>query len=442
MLASRLTMSTVVFGAAGFLGQHVVKLLNDSRRNVLAAVRPGATHPFAEWGVPTCEVDLRKVQQVHDALRTADSVIFCAGRTFVRGMPTAEYELQNVNLVRSFIEALENRSDIRVVFTSSMSAIAGSRLPHSFTGTEDRSLACTDRLNPYDSAKVDCERLALAAAARGRNIVVLNPGYMLGPIASRQSGLSTTFLVEWFCLQASPFCINGGQSYCDVRDVAAAHVAALEHGQPGSRYVVGGFNLRTTDFYDELAQVTGISGPFRIPPLTAWVGAAIRDAIQCLMPSRLKYHVHRDFVRSLALFYFADSRRAEQDLSYQTRPIQNTLLQTIQSLYEYGQLPTDSFRFVTTMTPENSNRVLMLKQLADKSSYRQFLLKRFDDIYQICEQNVDLREALDQSLRLSVFHARRGRFEFSDSEHKLDLIALIDFVRLGILLARVTYINL
>ena len=420
-------MNTVVLGAAGFLGQHVVKLLSDSQRNVLAVVRPGSTHPFDAWGVPTCEVDLQNAQHVQDVLQTADSVIFCAGRTFVSGMPNAEYQRQNVKLVRSFIEAIENRSDIRVVFTSSMSAIAASRIPHPFAGTEDRSLSCTDRMSPYDWAKLDCERLALDAAERGRNIVILNPGYMLGPLATRQSGLSTTFLVEWFCLQTSPFYIDGGQSYCDVRDVAAAHVAALEQGQPGTRYAVGGSNLRTTDFYDELGQVTGINRPFRVRPLTAWVGAALGDVIQHLSRARLKNEVHRDFVRSLPLFYYADSRRAEQDLSYQHRPLQETLLQTIQSLYEFDRLPTDSFRFVTTMTTENSNRVLMLKQLANKSNYRQFLLKRFDDIYEICEQNIDLRKALDQSLRLSVFHSRRGRFEFIDSEHKQHVSVLRRF---------------
>jgi len=79
------------------------------------------------------------------------------------------------------------------------------------------------------------------------------------------------------------------------------------------------------------------------------------------------------------------------------------------------------------MTTENINRVLMLKQLATKSSYRQFLLKRFNDIYEICEQNIDLRKALDQSLKLSVFHARRGRFEFIDSEHKQHVSVLRRF---------------
>ena len=40
-----------------------------------------------------------------------------------------------------------------------------------------------------------------------------------------------------------PLHFGGGNNYVDVRDVAAGHLLAAEHGRAGERYILGGTNL-------------------------------------------------------------------------------------------------------------------------------------------------------------------------------------------------------
>ena len=46
-----------------------------------------------------------------------------------------------------------------------------------------------------------------------------------------------------------------------VREVARGHVAALEKGRPGERYILGGENLTLKQILDKLAAITGLPAP-------------------------------------------------------------------------------------------------------------------------------------------------------------------------------------
>jgi len=48
--------------------------------------------------------------------------------------------------------------------------------------------------------------------------------------------------------------LAGGINVVDVRDVATAHVEALERGRPGERYLVGGVNLSLRDLFALIAR--------------------------------------------------------------------------------------------------------------------------------------------------------------------------------------------
>src|SRR5207302_3531254 len=128
---------------------------------------------------------------------------------------------------------------MRVVFTSSLSAVGGSIEPCVYAEDGGRAGVREDLLNAYDRAKIICEELALASARRGNQIVILNPGLLLGPGAQATSNLAAPFQLLWLCQGKLPFYVNGGVTLCDVRDVARAHVAALTRGEAGRRCILG-----------------------------------------------------------------------------------------------------------------------------------------------------------------------------------------------------------
>ena len=405
-------MKVLIAGASGYLGEHVVRAAVEAGHDVAVCIR-GSQGPRFTDRVRRIEGDLNDVAFVGRALEGADAAIFCAGRNWQPGLADDEYLKQNVSIVEAFFAALAvSNPRARVVFTSSMSAVAGSEQPVVFTEDTGRDAVSTSRLSPYDRAKIECERIAGKAAAEGRQIVILNPGYMLGPGASPSSNVTTSFLVRWFCLRKTPAIVRrGGHTYCDVRDVARAHVTALAQGVTGSRYIVGGKNLGAVDFHRLMSQQTGLRVPMRVSARDAAAVMATLDGLSAATFGLWKNPVHRSFARSLSLYYWGDSSAAARDLGYRRRPIVATIRDTIADFVHRGMLP-DTFRFVAGMNDDNRDALLLLRELAQGHLHRAYLLSRLGDILAACRQNRQLNTTLDAALASGRFDPDRGRFRW------------------------------
>lgn len=202
-------MKILITGAAGYLGGHVVDAAREAGHQVAGFVRrSGADLPKS---AETIRGDLNDPSALRMALADADAVVFSAGRNWRPGLAIDQYVRQNVSIVENFFQALDAVNPAaRVVFTSSMSAVAGSEKPIVFDETTSRADVAEHLLNAYDRAKIECERLARAARSGGRNVVIVNPGLMLGPGVSPQTGITTTFLVHWHCLRKNPAIVAAG----------------------------------------------------------------------------------------------------------------------------------------------------------------------------------------------------------------------------------------
>jgi dihydroflavonol-4-reductase len=403
-------MKVLIAGAGGYLGEHIVHAVVEAGHAAVVCVRDAHAPRFPD-GVRCVEGDLGDVEFVRQALAGVDAVVFSAGRNWQPGLAGDEYLRQNVSIVEIFFAALaKSNPAARVVFTSSMSAIAGSLESVAFTEDFGRTAVCTARLSPYDCAKVECERLARNAAAAGRRLVVLNPGLMLGPGASASSNVTTSALVQWFCLRKSPaFVGSGGHTFCDVRDVARAHVAALGKGSAGNRYIVGGENLGWTQFQRLMSEQAGIRIPIQVSARDAFIAVAVMDGLSAASFGLWKNPVHRAFARSVPLYYWGDSARAARDLDYGSRPLAQTIRDTIVDFVHRGMLPNE-FRYVEAMTDDTRTALLLLKELAQNNLHRSYLVGRLSDILAACRQNHTLNEALDAVLASGHYDPKRGRF--------------------------------
>ncbi len=402
-------MNLLITGAGGYLGEHVVHAAIAAKHAVTVAVRPSARLSLPS-GVRRLDGDLTDAGFVRRALTGIDGCIFTAGRNWQPGLAMTAYQQQNVAVVATFFAALaEVAPTARVVFTSSMSALAGSLEPIVFTEASDRAAVCEGRLSPYDRAKVECERLARAAREAGRDVVLLNPGYLLGPGASGASGITTTFVVQWCCQGRMPGHVaQGGNSYCDVRDVARAHVMALSP-TPERRYIVAGDNLDSLRFHRLLTAQTGVPCPMRVNASLAYAFQALLDGLSTATFGLFQSAAHREFVRALPLYYWGDSSRAERDLGYRSRPVAETLRDTVADFVQRGVLSAE-FAWVRDMTDENRPGLLLLRQLARRHLHRQHLLPRLTRILAAARQNDVLNAALQRVLVASRYDEDRGRF--------------------------------
>lgn len=407
-------MKIVVFGAGGFLGEQIVNQLAQADDEIFAVLRPGSELAFDPDRVHRIEGDLEDPDFTRDALAGKDAAIFSAGRTWQPGLDIGEYQRQNVRITRNFFEALESNPCMRAVFTSSMSTIVGSRRPFIFTEDAGRDEVCESRLTPYDLAKIECERIALQAAEKGCNVVILNPALILGPGASVQSKIGNPFFLLWICQGKAPFFINAQLSLCDVRDVAKAHLAALTRGRIGHRYILGGHHRYRAEFYAMLSRLAGIRPPKRVPVSLATTFTALGDGLSAITGGLFRNAAHRRFVRAQGLHYCGASQKAIDELGYTTTDVEKTVLDALHHYLERGLLP-NHLAFLEIVTPENAQEVLCLRQLAASHAFKRFLVPKIPLIYEICQSNHALRDALIRITSESTFLVRSGRFRWNRS---------------------------
>ena len=105
---------------------------------------------------------------------------------------------------------------------------------------------------PYATTKREAELTALAASDSKLQVVVVNPGCVVGPDDWSNSEFGT-FCRRYWCGRI-PFCFGGGNNFVDVRDVATGILAAAEHGRAGERYLLVGENRTYRQFCTELGK--------------------------------------------------------------------------------------------------------------------------------------------------------------------------------------------
>jgi dihydroflavonol-4-reductase len=183
------------------------------------------------------------------------------------------------------------------------------------------------------------EQQALQAAASGFPVVIANPTMPIG----RPNGNLTppTLMLKYFLSRRVQIYLDFIMNLVDVRDVAMGLLLAMERGQTGQRYILGGENISLKKL---LAIISVISGrrTLRIPipavmaQTTAAVLEFIADHVTHKMPAGTIEGV-RIASRSQAL----SIEKARRELGYAPRPIEGALEEALQSILNEPQESTN-----------------------------------------------------------------------------------------------------
>src|SRR5439155_18542077 len=116
------------------------------------------------------------------------------------------------------------------------------------------------------------------AGTNGMDVVVVNP---TTPICEQDiKPTPTGRIVVDFLKRKFPAYVDTGLNLVDVAECARGHVAALEKGRSGERYILGGENLTLKQILDKLAKITGLPSPtIKLPYVFAFAAGVVDEAI-------------------------------------------------------------------------------------------------------------------------------------------------------------------
>jgi len=331
-----------VIGGTGFLGSHVVlQSLEAGYTPIAIARRP---ERIAQ-ALPGVEVEARFGDLVDiDSLRSAlqgCTKVFC-----VAAMMEEIYASLNPNHreaaiktnVQGTLNALRVVAELgvrRVVVTST----SGTRYQR------DGSVATEDS-PPTDPSIIDDayvhsklrEHSAVAKFARetGLEVMTILPGGFFGPglVADSMMGRGVLDIMNG----RMPVSLDGAFQFTDVRDVARAHLLAMERGAPGRDYLVVATTMRNRDLFGSISRLTGMPEPRVYLPGGLMMGMALVTEKIAQLRGTVPT-ITRGMLKHTAIGQRFDCSRAQQELGLTFRPIETTLRDTVVSLVERGLAP-------------------------------------------------------------------------------------------------------
>lgn len=289
-------MRAYVTGATGFVGGHVA-----------AELRSGGAEVRDE------RVDLLDREGLKRIMDGCDAVIHTAA-LYSYEAPACDFQRINVEGTANVIEACRSKGVRRLVHTST----AGTCGPvPGREATEADSPPRWELAIPYKRTKLAAERLVIDAAGDVLEAVVVNPTTPIG--AGDRKPTPTGRMIAGVARgRIRAYVATTGLNVVDVRDVARGHALALERGESGERYLLGGANLPLEELFGAIADLAGRPRPrIRIPYPIARAAAAVGLA-------------NKDEVSLARLPMYFSSKKAQDRLGYVPGPVASALAEAVE----------------------------------------------------------------------------------------------------------------
>jgi dihydroflavonol-4-reductase len=326
-------MLAFLTGASGFVGSHVARALVEQGADLRLLVRAKSnTKNIDDLKAELVTGDLRDPASLEKGIAGCD-VVFHVAADYRLWVPDPdEMYRANVEGTRAILEAARKNRVRRVIYTSSVATMGFTSNRRS--ADENSPVSLDNMIGPYKRSKYMAEQVAVEAARSGLDAVIVNP---TTPVGERDiKPTPTGRIVVDFLKKKFPAYVDTGLNLVDVKQCARGHVAALEKGRSGERYILGGENLTLKQILDKLAAITGLPSPtVRVP----YVLALATGVVDEIVTGRIRGREPRatiDAVRMGRKKMFVSSTKAERELGWKCIPVDDALSGAVNWFRENG----------------------------------------------------------------------------------------------------------
>ena len=309
-------MTTLVTGAAGFLGSHVARQLVARGDEVRVLLRASSTNrAIADLSLEYVTGDLRDPASLDRAMKDIKRVFHVAADYRLWAKRSREIYDSNVGGTKNVLDAAKRAGVEQLIYTSTVATIAVDRpqLPNEFTDAKLQEM-----VGHYKRSKWMAEREAVNAAKSGLPVIVAMPTTPVGPWDWKPT--PTGKIILDFLNGKMPGYVETGLNFVGVEECAAGHLLIAEKGKVGERYLLGGENLTFKAMLDTLAKITGLRAPrLKIPHALALGVAYANTAFSRLLGREPGIPV--EGVKIARHMMFVDCSRAQRELGFQAGPV-------------------------------------------------------------------------------------------------------------------------
>ena len=343
----------LVTGASGYIASHVVKQLlargdtrvrgtvrdlnNEKKVTPLREMMPDARYPLE-----LVEADLLNAESWKEAVKDCTYVYHIASPIPVE-VPRDESVLVRpavdgtVNVLSACAEA---GSVKRVVLTSSLGAVSVGMYGETGKEYTEDDWSPEELCPPYEKSKLLAERAAWEFVEkldeeRKFELATMLPGTAIGPFANLSADPISVQTVDAILGNKMPALIHLYLNLVDVRDVASAHIVAMEKPEAaGKRFIAtckGMWMKELSEIIAKEFQPQGYKLPsgWYIPKPGLWLAKFFNPTLARVYPALGKHFTYRtDRMRDL--------------LGISTRDINETIIDTCYDLIEQGFVPKTS----------------------------------------------------------------------------------------------------
>ncbi len=328
-------------GAAGFLGTNICMQLLEKGCKVRALVLRGdKSVKYIPSEVEVVFGDLTDADSLEPFFSVPEGctsvVIHCASMVTVNPNYSEKLMAVNVGGTRNIITKVLNHPECeKMVYVSSTGAIP--EQPH---GIKIKEVSKFDPCDPklvvgaYSQSKAKATQMVLDAVnVMGLKACVVHPSGILGP-NDHAIGETTGTLLQ-IIKGEMPMGMQGSFNLCDVRDLAAGTIAAVDKGRIGECYILANKTVTLKDMCDMLHKECNAKQiRFYLPlDLADKIAAGLEKQAEKTgkMPLMTTFSVY-----NLARNNEFDCTKAEQELGYTTRSYEETIHDEVQWMIAEG----------------------------------------------------------------------------------------------------------
>ena len=324
----------LVTGASGFVGSAVARKLAEAGYAVRALVRPTSPRAhLAGLDIEFAEGDLRDAPSLARATKDVRYLFHVAAdyRLWARN----PQDILDNNLIgtRTIMEEAKLAGVERIVYTSSVATLALTK--GGDPADETVPLHERNAIGTYKRSKVIAERLVESMIAQGLPAVIVNPSTPIGPCDVKPT--PTGRIIVEAAQGRIPGFVDTGLNLVHVDDVAEGHLAALNKGKIGERYILGGQNVLFSDMLGEIARIVGRKAPRIKVPRGAIIPLAIGAEAVARVTGREPF-VTLDGLRMSKYRMFFRTEKAERELGIRARPFAHGLEDAVRWFRDSGYL--------------------------------------------------------------------------------------------------------